>query len=487
MNKLIKNLTVAAAISVAIIGVYAPATASANGGSWQRDSVGWWYKNSNGSYPKNDWQRIDGKWYYFDGRGYITHSKWERIKGYWYYFNTSGHMTENTWEMISDKWYYFDTKGHMLHDQWVDDYYVGKNGDMLKNAVTPDNYVVGSDGKWDKRFSRELAEKARLYLNPTGSNISKRTTAELFSQSHKTNYDTVIALMDVLYPNYNYVNNAKLSAKTLMEAIDVKHCGDRHDCVFSKNMLIDHLVYNKFTKEEAEKAINELGSEIDLPKYFQDQAITYLKRLHKYKLSNNQYLSRAAYEDNLTLYRKFTKEEAKKALDIVEINYIDQAQQEAKKILLKETGDSRRNIIYLLVHGGKFTKEEAEKGVDLLNHDFKVNLRRAIEYHCIESDYNKDKGYPNNVWYPWHSKQHLIEVLSDPNGLEGFERSDVEEVIEEYNINYTERAKLRAMDILKNGKYSRSNLEKTLIDQWKFTKEESTNAVKDLKHENLID
>lgn len=77
---------------------------------------------------------------------------------------------------------------------------------------------------------------------------------------------------------------------------------------------------------------------------------------------------------------------------------------------MKETGDSRRNIIYLLVHGGKFTKEEAEKGVDLLNHDFKINLRRAIEYHCIESDYNKDKGYPNNVWYPWHSKQHLIEV-----------------------------------------------------------------------------
>mgnify|MGYP003087293869 FL=1 len=463
MNKLIKNLTVAAAISIAIIGVYTPATASANGGSWQRDSVGWWYKNSNGSYPKNDWQRIDGKWYYFDGRGYIIHSKWEYINGHWYYFNTSGHMLSN---------------------QWVGDYYVGKDGDMLKNAVTPDNYVVGSDGKWDKRFSRELAEKARLYLNPTGSNISKRTTAELFSQSHKTNYDTVIALMDVLYPNYNYVNNAKLSAKTLMEAIDVKHCGDRHDCVFSKNMLIDHLVYNKFTKEEAEKAINELGSEIDLPKYFQDQAITYLKRLHKYKLSNNQYLSRAAYEDNLILYRKFTKEEAKKALDTIKIDYIYQAQQEAKKLLLKETGDSRRNIIYLLVHGGKFTKEEAEKGVDLLNHDFKVNLRRAIEYHCIESDYNKDKGY---VWYPWHSKQHLIEVLSDPNGIEGFERSDVEEVIEEYNINYTERARLRAIDILKNGKYSRSNLIKTLTGYWKFTEEEATNAVKDLKHENLTD
>ena len=77
--------------------------------------------------------------------------------------------------------------------------------------------------------------------------------------------------------------------------------------------------------------------------------------------------------------------------------------------------------------------------------------------------------------------------MSDPNGLEGFERSDVEEVIEEYSINYTERARLRAIDILKNGKYSRSNLIKTLTNYWKFTEEEATNAVKDLKHENLID
>ena len=68
-----------------------------------------------------------------------------------------------------------------------------------------------------------------------------------------------------------------------------------------------------------------------------------------------------------------------------------------------------------------------------------------------------------------------------------FEESETREVLAEYNINYTERARLRAIDILKNGKYSRSNLEKTLIDQWKFTKEEATNAVKDLKHENLID
>ena len=37
MNKLIKNLMIAAAISVAIVGAYTPATASASGGSWQKN------------------------------------------------------------------------------------------------------------------------------------------------------------------------------------------------------------------------------------------------------------------------------------------------------------------------------------------------------------------------------------------------------------------------------------------------------------------
>ena len=68
-----------------------------------------------------------------------------------------------------------------------------------------------------------------------------------------------------------------------------------------------------------------------------------------------------------------------------------------------------------------------------------------------------------------------------------FEASEVREVLAEYNINYAERARLRAIEILKNGKYSRSNLIKTLTNYWKFTEEEAANAVKDLKHENLTD
>ena len=45
-------------------------------GTWKSDSIGWWYENSDGTYPINGWQWIDGnndgtaECYYFDARGY---------------------------------------------------------------------------------------------------------------------------------------------------------------------------------------------------------------------------------------------------------------------------------------------------------------------------------------------------------------------------------------------------------------------------------
>ncbi len=474
MNKLIKNLTVAAAISIAIIGVYTPATASANGGSWQRDSVGWWYKNSNGSYPKNDWQQIDGKWYYFDGRGYITHSKWERIKGYWYYFNTSGHMTENTWKMIGNKWYYFDNKGHMLLNQWVGDYYVGKDGDMLKNTVTPDNYVVGSDGKWDKRFSRELAEKAKYF---DIRKHYKKNSIEHFVLNYKTSYDTAAQFIDTVYPNYNYANNAKEEIKLTIDTI--AKCSHYLD-ICSKSDIIQRLTDTSsrfslaYTEQDVATAFDELSREMDLTKYFQGQAVKYLRLMHERDMT---YMSKSSYEKSL-LDHKFTKEEVEKAFDTVKIDFIDQAKKAANSMLGNNEHKpiaSREAIIDGLVNYKGFLKEEAEKGIDQLNYDFKINIRNYINQFALDNSQTN---------LSLDSKNHMIYNLTH---FEKFVESEVREVLAEYNINYTERARLRAIDILKNGKYSRSNLIKTLTDQWKFTEEEATNAVKDLKHENLTD
>lgn len=476
-----KGLTVAAAVSIAIISVYTPATASANGGSWQRDSVGWWYKNSNGSYPKNDWQRIDGKWYYFDGRGYITHSKWERIKDYWYYFNTSGHMTENAWEMIGDKWCYFDNKGHMLLNQWVGDYYVGKDGDMLKNTVTPDDYVVGSDGKWDKRFSRELAEKAKSPLNNLYKiDRSKYSIAGNLTFGKRNEYNTALQLLETIYPEYNAVDNAKRAIKNIINQRD----NDNNPYGWtSKGLSIRALTewhvntnshsYYMFSQEEVKKAFDELSSEIDFAKFFQRQAVKALKNIDSYK-----HTSKTQYEKDLTEFG-FTKEEIDNAFNSVKIDFVHNA----TLIAAKDTTEcnkctvSKEILVQSLVNGYSFTKEEAEKGVTRLNYDFKINIRNWMNIRSLGDDNAQ-------AWAKLYSKNHIIYHLTQ---FDKFVESEVREVLAEYNINYTERARLRAIDILKNGKYSRSDLIKNLVDQWGFTKEEATNAVKDLKHENLID
>ncbi len=71
-------------------GVFALSMAMTSfAGSWQRNNVGWWYQNDNGTWPAACWQQINGAWYYFNPAGY-----------------------------------------------------------MLENTTTPDGYYVGADGAW---------------------------------------------------------------------------------------------------------------------------------------------------------------------------------------------------------------------------------------------------------------------------------------------------------------------------------------------------
>ena len=62
---------------------------------WQKDNVGWWYQNDDGTYPKKEWRWLDG-----NGDGIAE----------CYYFNPSGYC--------------------------------------VMNAMTPDGYSVNVDGAW---------------------------------------------------------------------------------------------------------------------------------------------------------------------------------------------------------------------------------------------------------------------------------------------------------------------------------------------------
>ena len=77
-------------------------------GKWAGDDGGWRYVRDDGSYQGDGWLEDKGDWYYISN-GYMTFG-WIKDNG--------------------------------------KDYFMGVTGAMLKDAVTPDGFKVGSDGAW---------------------------------------------------------------------------------------------------------------------------------------------------------------------------------------------------------------------------------------------------------------------------------------------------------------------------------------------------
>lgn len=128
-------------------------TNGSSGGRWKKNDTGWWYEESDGSYPTNGWREIGGHWYYFDVRGYAQ-TGWILDDGKWYYLNPRtdidvpecAMMTGWVFDNGYNKWYYFrpyndgvGPKGSMLSGTWIKDdgfwFYLKEDGAMACNEV----------------------------------------------------------------------------------------------------------------------------------------------------------------------------------------------------------------------------------------------------------------------------------------------------------------------------------------------------------------
>lgn len=74
--------------------------------AWKKDDKGWWYRNADGSYPKNKWLKLDA-WYYFNSEGYALQNSWRKINGFWYYFDDNCRM-KTGWVKLKNLWYYLN-------------------------------------------------------------------------------------------------------------------------------------------------------------------------------------------------------------------------------------------------------------------------------------------------------------------------------------------------------------------------------------------
>ena len=88
------------------------------------------------------------------GASMTSFAGWEKDEdGIWHYYDSDDEMVEDEWRKDGSKWFYLDEDGNMATDTWVDDeYYVGSDGAMLKNAwikTTADDDVSDPDDDGD--------------------------------------------------------------------------------------------------------------------------------------------------------------------------------------------------------------------------------------------------------------------------------------------------------------------------------------------------
>ena len=160
-------------------------------GAWVRDSVGWWWRRADGTYPTSQWVRIGGSRYFFYDSGYMA-TGWHRdgadwfflapsgalvggwlhdggswyyldpasgvmrtgltpVDGTWYYLGDSGAMRTG-WEALADGWHYFASSGAQMGG-WLRDggqwYYLDPNSGVMRTGLTPVDgtwYYLGSSG-----------------------------------------------------------------------------------------------------------------------------------------------------------------------------------------------------------------------------------------------------------------------------------------------------------------------------------------------------
>ena len=124
---------------------------NAMAGQWIKDDKGWWYRRTDGSWPKSQWEQIKGKWYYFGEDGYMK-TGWVFHKGYWFYLDETDGYMHTGWVKWKDKkgvenWYYLDDNGAMyksiflsINGKW---YAFDEGGRMVEKA---EELKVGKDG-----------------------------------------------------------------------------------------------------------------------------------------------------------------------------------------------------------------------------------------------------------------------------------------------------------------------------------------------------
>ena len=137
---------------------------------WVSGGGRWWYREADGSYPRNSWKVINGSWYYFDGSGWMV-TGWLKRASSWYYLEPGNGGMATGWRKIGSTWYYLNPGNGDMATGWTTiggtRYYMNQDGAMAVGwlQLGSDWYYMNGSGAmltgWQKIGS------TWYYLNPT--------------------------------------------------------------------------------------------------------------------------------------------------------------------------------------------------------------------------------------------------------------------------------------------------------------------------------
>ena len=157
-------------------------------GAWVRDSIGWWWRRADGTYPASQWVAIGGSRYYFNANGYMA-TGWVRDGNDWFYLASSGTLLGG-WVNDGGSWYYLDPTSGVMHTGMtgVDGtwYYMDSSGAMRTGWVSLADgwHYFASSGAQMGGWVRDGGEW--YYLDP---NTGIMRTAPLELNGHRYEFD----------------------------------------------------------------------------------------------------------------------------------------------------------------------------------------------------------------------------------------------------------------------------------------------------------
>ena len=145
-------------------------------GQWVSDSIGWWYRYADGSYPAGQTVRIGDSMYRFDARGYMR-TGWVSESGAWFYHDASGAQASG-WVKDGSSWYYLDPATGRMVTGWLLDgltwYYLTPGSGAMATGWLKDGtswyYLNPSSGAMATGWLKDGA--SWYYLDPSSGSMA---------------------------------------------------------------------------------------------------------------------------------------------------------------------------------------------------------------------------------------------------------------------------------------------------------------------------